>query len=90
MKIEELEPYLKSLRDWLLLKNFNKNNKISILESYEKEYGSYGLLIIEITFGNQYIYVKDLDDNEIVTIYNSDKNGNLTIEYLELLIKTIY
>lgn len=45
--------------------------------------------------GNQYVYIREIElgvpheKSEIVTIYNSDLQGNLTIEYLELLLQVI-
>lgn len=89
MKREELKPYLESLRDWLLNSGFTEY-KHFILNSYTKAYGIDRELSISTDFGNQYIYVKDNKDDSVVSIYNSDINGNLSIEYLEQLVKTIY
>lgn len=90
MKIEELEPYLQSLRDCLLINHFIKDEKFFLVENYVRPIVFKRTLEIGIDFGNQYIYVRDSEDNSIVSIYNSDINGNLSIEYLEQLIKTIY
>jgi hypothetical protein len=90
MKQEELEPYLQSLRDWLLDNKFEKDLYCAYFENYIRKITSNRDLIICIDFNNQYIYVEDKKEDILVTIYNSDINGKLSIEYLELLLKLIY
>lgn len=52
-------------------------------------------LSICTSISNQYVYIREIElgvpheESEMVTIYNSDLQGNLTIEYLELLLQLI-
>lgn len=88
MKIEEVEPYLNSLRQWLLNNDFNKTSPTPcLIETYGLKFNYNKFLEIAIDLNNQYVYI--IDDGYINTMYNSDIQGNLTIEYLELLLKVI-
>ena len=90
MKLEEIEPYLDTLRDWLLNNNFNKTSPTpSLIETYGIKFNHNKFLEIHIDMGNQYVWIRDKDAN-VVTVYNSDIQGNLTIEYLELLLQVIF
>jgi len=86
MKIEEIKPYEKNLRQWLLDNGFIKNQNL-ILDSYLLNFNYNNEIIINIQLHNQYVWIKDGEN--LSTIYNSDFQGNLTIEYLELLLKVI-
>ena len=90
MKRKELELYLQSLRNWLLDNGFEKDINLFVLESYNKSFIFNKTLEISISFGNQHVYIRENLDLDLVCIYNSDVNGNLTVEYLEQLIKVIY
>ena len=86
MKIEELDSYLQSLRDWLTDHDFININKYG----YEKYFGETKFIYINLHFKLQFVEILDANHLQSIDIYNSDVNGNLTIEYLEQLIKTIY
>lgn len=86
MKIEEVEPYINSLKEWLLNNNFVKIEHL-ILNSYSLTFNYNKDIIVNIELHNQYVWIEDGED--VNTLYNSDIQGNLTIEYLELLLKVI-
>ena len=91
--------YYSILDNFLITKGLTKiENKIfgNIYTLSIKWYDiPYKELSICTAVGNQYVYIKEVDENvpheesQMVCIYNSDLQGNLTIEYLELLLQVI-
>jgi len=90
MKQEEYNTYITTIRTWLLDNGFIHDSKFLLNECWSINFGFNNEISIHITFGNQYVYSIDKTDKAIVTIFNGDRQGMLSIEYLEQLIKTIY
>lgn len=53
--------------------------------------GNFKIISLTIEFGNQYVYVREGDkgksrqEDNVVTLFNSDFNGPLTIEFVDTL-----
>lgn len=89
---------MKSIEDFLLSNGFTKVDSI-ILPSYTLDISNFESefkqLSVTVEPHNQYVSIRCGDlvakrhEDEIITIYNSDINGELTIEYLTKLIEVM-
>lgn len=90
MKQEEYNTYITTIRTWLLDNGFIHDEHFISGESWSRDFGFHNELSVVLDNSSQYVYVQCKEDREIVTLYNLDRQGMLSIEYLNQLIKTIY
>lgn len=78
--------------EWLIKFGFEEIKSNSMIPSYTKSiawYKGFKVLSVYIQFGNQYVYIRDGElmadrtDDHLVTIYNQDIHGPLTVNYLQ-------